>query len=377
MKKLATLCARAGHERDAEFAGTRPASVPIVQSSAFEIDALETLEATSSGALHTHVYTRVSNPTTSAFEHDMCALEGAERALGFGSGMAAFNAVIAGHVQAGDHVVCAEQIYGVSYASLAKLFAGFSVSVTFVDTTDASAVAKAFRSETKLLVAETLSNPTLVVADIPMLARVAHAHGAKLFVDNTFASPILCRPLALGADIVMHSASKYLGGHSDVIAGVVLGSTAVMKPIFQQAILLGATLDPFASFLLLRGLKTLALRMERQCDNAEKIARAMRAHEGVERVYYPDGQLSGRGGAVVSIVLRGEVGAFVAALATIPIVTTLGGVSTTITLPALSSHRSVPAAERVRLGVVDKLVRLSIGIEDADDLIAELTGALG
>ncbi len=377
MKKLATLCARAGHERDAEFAGTRPASVPIVQSSAFEIDALETLEATSSGALHTHVYTRVSNPTTSALEHDLCALEGAERALCFGSGMAAFNAVIAGFVQAGDHVVCAEQIYGVSYAALSRLFGGFSVAVTFVDTRDEAAVTQAFRPETKLLVAETLSNPTLVVADIPMLARVAHAHGAKLFIDNTFASPVLCRPLELGADIIMHSASKYLGGHSDVIAGVVLGSASVMKPIFQQAILLGATLDPFASFLLIRGLKTLALRMERQCDNAAKIAGAMRGHPRVERVYYPDGQLAQRGGAVVSIVLRGDVGPFVAALEHIPIVTTLGGVSTTITLPALSSHRSVPAAERARLGVVDKLVRISVGIEDADDVIAELTGALG
>lgn len=150
-----------------------------------------------------------------------------------------------------------------------------------------------------------------------------------------------------------------------------------MKPIFQQAILLGATLDPFASFLLIRGLKTLALRMERQCDNAAKIAGAMRGHPRVERVYYPDGQLAQRGGAVVSIVLRGDVGPFVAALEHIPIVTTLGGVSTTITLPALSSHRSVPAAERARLGVVDKLVRISVGIEDADDVIAELTGALG
>ncbi|MCC6807776.1 MAG: aminotransferase class I/II-fold pyridoxal phosphate-dependent enzyme [Deltaproteobacteria bacterium] len=378
---LFTRCARAGHEREG-VEKTRPTSMPIVQSSAFELDDLETLEAIYAGDLKAHTYTRVSNPTNAALERELCLMEGAERGIAFASGMAAMTAVFAGILRAGDHVVCAEQIYGVTYASLTQLFGRFGVKASFVDCGEQRAVERALRPGTRLIVAETLSNPTLQVANVTMLSALAKERACKLIIDNTFATPLLCRPIALGADVVVHSATKYLGGHSDVVGGIALGDHETMKEIFTQAILLGATMDPFAAWLVLRGLKTLALRMDRQCSNAKTLAARLREHTAIEQVFYPDDAFSGRGGAVVTLVLaphgdeREVARRFVSGLEHIPLVTSLGGTGTTVNHPALSSHRSLKKEDRERLGITHRMLRLSVGIEDVEDLWREIEDAL-
>jgi len=345
-------------------------SVPIVQTSAFGADDLEALISSP------FQYTRVSNPTTAAWEQEVAALEGAELANGFASGMGAIAAVLLGELQAGDHIVAFEQVYGVTYALITQTLERFGITATFVDMLDLDAVRAAIQPATKLLYTETMSNPTLLMPQLDALARVAHERGCKLVVDNTFATPFLARPIASGADIVVHSATKFLNGHSDVSAGIVLGSAETIRRIQRTAWLLGSTLDPMASWLLLRGLKTLAIRMERQCATAARVADRLR--KVASRVYYP-GQ-----GAIVSfeVSIRGDETRLAAAKRTIkalthiPVVPSLGGCSTTITHPASTSHRAMPLEMRDRLGVGDGLLRLSIGLEDAETLCVELESGL-
>jgi cystathionine gamma-synthase/methionine-gamma-lyase len=302
-------------------------------------------------------------------------------------------ALLAAGVRAGSSVVTAQDCYGATYSLLSTLMAEQGVAVAFVDVADLAQVQAALaQHRPAALLVETISNPLLKLSDIAALAGIAHAAGAALIVDSTFATPYLCQPLSLGADYVVHSASKYIGGHGDVLAGVVVTSNDNRQRLFTLEKLLGAVLAPEVAWLALRGLKTLPLRMERHCANALHVARWLATHPAVARVHYPglpshpqhdlaERLLGGRGyGGMIAFELRGGTQAaafrFLDALKLILPATTLGDVYSLALYPVMASHRAVPPAERARLGISDGLLRLSIGIEDAADIVADLEQAL-
>ncbi len=334
-------------------------------------------------------YSRSNHPTRKALEENLAALEGGTHGLAFGSGMAATSTVLMS-LSSGDHVVCGRDVYGGTYRVFTKVFERFGLTFTFVDTRDLAAVEKALGPKTKLLWLESPSNPLLHVTDIAAICRLAKAKGVKVAVDNTFATPCLQRPLELGADIVVHSTTKYLGGHSDVVGGaVVVKDEALYKDIkfLQNAV--GAIPGPMDCFLVLRGTKTLAARMKLHCDNAEKIARHLEKHAEVTKVLYPGleshpgrelakRQMSGMGG-MISFELKGDLERAVRMISSLKVFSlaeSLGGVESLAGHPATMTHASIPKADREKAGLTDTLIRLSVGIEDADDLIADLDQAI-
>ncbi len=388
---LHTLAVHAGAR------GPRPAFDPVVtpiyHSVSYTYDDAEDLDAVLAGTSPNPVYARYGNPTVAALEAAVAALEGGEAALAYGSGMAALHgALLAAGARAGATVIAARDVYGATYALLDRLLASQGVTVRFVDIADFDAVGAALAvAPAVALVVETISNPLLKVADLPRLAQLAHAQGAALIVDNTFATPVLCRPLAWGADTVVHSATKYLGGHGDVLGGVVVSSTARRAALLEINRLVGANLGPQDAWLIQRGLKTLPLRVERQCANAAQIAMWLTGHPRVAHVNYPSlpahpqhalaGQLLGGAyGGMISFDLRdagrAEVFRFMEALRLIQPATSLGDVYTLTLYPAMSSHRALTPEMRRAIGIGDGLVRLSVGIEDAGDIIADLAQAL-
>jgi cystathionine gamma-lyase len=293
-------------------------------------------------------------------------------------------------LSSGDHVVCGNDLYGGTYRVFTKVFARFGVTFTFVDTTDLDAVEAAFTAKTKLVWIETPSNPLLKITDIRALAKLAHAKKARLVVDNTFASPALQRPLSLGADVVVHSTTKYLGGHSDVVGGAILVNDDALHKEYkflQNAV--GAVPGPLDCFLLLRGTKTLALRIERHCQNAMIVAKHLLSHPEVATVHYPGlpthsghatakGQMSGFGG-MISFELKGDMERakrMISSCEIFSLAESLGGVESLIGHPASMTHGSIPREERLKAGLTDGLIRLSVGIEDAGDLTADLDRAL-
>jgi len=372
-----------------------PVVTPVHHSVGYIYEDTEDLDAVFAGASENPVYTRYGNPTVNAFEAAVASLEGGAAALAYSSGMAALHgALLAAGARAGAAVVAAQDVYGATYALLDRLLASQGVTVRFVDVADLHAVSATLQELRPVaLLAETVSNPLLKVADLPALARLSHEAGATFIVDNTFASPVLCRPLRLGADYVVHSATKYLGGHGDVLGGVV----AVGRPEMRRALnevnkLLGANLAPQEAWLAHRGLKTLPLRVERQCRNAAIVAEWLNTHPQVEKVNYPGlsshaqhalaTSLFGgeRYGAMISFDLAGagraEVFRFMEALRLIQPATTLGDVYTLTLYPAMSSHRALDPETRRCIGIGDGLVRLSAGIEEAEDIILDLKQAL-
>jgi cystathionine gamma-synthase/methionine-gamma-lyase len=373
-----------------------PVATPIYHSAAYVYENLDDLDAIFAGTRQGPVYARYGNPTLTALEIAVAALEGGAAALAYASGMAAIHGALLGAgARAGATVVAAQDIYGATYALLHRVLATQGVTVRFVDGTDAAAVAAAMadrQARPAALICETISNPLLKVADVPRLAEIAHAAGAALIVDNTFASPYLCRPLALGADYVVHSATKYLGGHGDVLGGVVVTNAERRTALNEINKLVGGNLGPQEAWLVLRGLKTLPLRLQRQCDNAVQIAAWLAGHPCVAGVNYPGlaahpqhalaGRLLERGafGAMISFDLRAArqetVFRFMEALKLVLPATTLGDVYSLVLYPAGSSHRALDAEARRRVGIGDGLVRLSVGIEDAADIIADLDQAL-
>lgn len=378
----------------------QPVVTPVHHSVGYTYEDTEDLDAVFAGASDNPVYTRYGNPTVAAFEAAVAALEGGEAALAYGSGMAAIHAaLLAAGVRAGTAVVAAQDVYGATYALLNRLLTTQGVTVRFVDVADLNAVAQALDElHPVALLAETISNPLLKVADLPALARIAHQAGAALIVDNTFATPVLCRPLALDADFVVHSATKYLGGHGDVLGGVVVvRSRQARQTLNELNKLLGANLAPQEAWLAHRGLKTLPLRMERQCRNAAIVAAWLATKEQVSHVNYPGlkshpqhglaqalfAPLPGGEavyGAMVSFDLAGagraEVFRFLEALKLVQPATTLGDVYTLTLYPAMSSHRALDSETRARIGIGEGLVRLSVGIEDPRDIVADLEQAL-
>lgn len=334
-------------------------------------------------------YSRTANPTRAALEENLAAIEGSRYGFCFGSGSAAMDTILHTLVS-GDHVLSIDDVYGGTYRMFKTVFEQLGLAFTLCDLTQKGAFETHVTERTKLLWLETPTNPLLRVCDIEELVKAAHARGIKVVVDNTFASPYLQRPLELGADIVFHSSTKYLGGHTDVVGGaILLNDEALAKRIKHLQNAVGAVPGPFDCFLLLRSTKTLALRMERHSENALRVAEFLEGRTEVENVYYPflpshpqhalaRRQMRGGGGMVTMTVKGGltRCTRFVQSLRLFSLAESLGGVESLVNHPARMTHGSIPQADREARGITDGLVRLSIGIEDVDDLIADLTQAL-
>lgn len=369
---------------------SQPVATPLVQTSSFAVASMHDMDRMLGEGESGHVYSRLSNPTVEALEGAVAALEGAERAMAFGSGMAAIHAAATGLLRAGDHVVAPTSVYGGTYVLLAEILPRFGIETTFVDNGDLEAWRSALRPQTKVLWCETIANPTLEVADIAALALIADEAGAHLVVDSTFTTPYLARPLELGAHVVVHSASKYLGGHGDLLGGLVLTDAARMGQIRPHAVEVGGVMAPFVAWLVLRGLKTLAIRMDRHCSSAMLVARALQDNEAVQTVLYPGLEshkdhpratevLHHGFGGIVSIEVRGGLPAAKRAMDRLQIFLragSLGDAHSLALLPALTSHRKLSPEARKRAGLADGLIRLSIGLEDPQDLIRDLQSAL-
>lgn len=333
-------------------------------------------------------YSRTTNPTRTALEGNLAGLEGARHGLAFSSGMGAINTVL-NLLKSGDHVIAGNDLYGGTYRILKTLYEKFGVSTTFVDTTDAKQIEQAIRPATRLIMFETPTNPLLRLTDLAAASSIARKHGIWTCCDNTFATPALQKPLALGCDMVVHSTTKYLGGHSDVVGGAILcNDTELYQKLKHYQNAVGATPGPMDCFLVLRGTKTLHLRMERHVVNAQRIAQFLSDHPKVERVYYPGlpshaqhalakRQMQGPGG-IVSFELKGGVEAgrrFASKTQLFALAESLGGVESLIDHPVTMTHGSIPREERIKAGLNDGLLRLSVGVEDVGDLIKDLERA--
>jgi cystathionine beta-lyase/cystathionine gamma-synthase len=370
--------------------GVTPTVTPIHPSVSYLADDPETQDAVFGGEEAGYVYTRHGNPTVRALEVAIAALEEAEDAIAFGSGMAALQAALLNEVQAGDRIVAGRDLYGATQALLGQVFGTLGVRTTFVDVLDLEQVEQTLAEvRPRVLLFETISNPLVRVANLPALVELAHRQRARVVVDNTFATPLLVNPARWGVDTVVHSTTKYLGGHGDATGGVIATTRERVQELTELAKLTGALLGPFEAWLTLRGVKTLSLRMERQCRNAAALAEWLAGHPRIARVHYPglsdlgeiarifNGDL--RGGIVAFEIRdagREEVFQFLRGLQICLPVTTLGDVYTVVLYPPVSTHRGLTPEDRAAMGIGDGLVRLSAGIEDIDDLIEDLDGAL-
>ncbi len=386
---FATRAIRAAHRLP--VVDQAPTSVPIYQTVTFSAADAEELGAVATREIPGYAYGRLDNPTVVAFAAAVAELEGAEAGYAFASGMGAIHAALGTVLSAGDHVVASHATYGTTRALLTGMFSRLGVTTEFVDVTDVAAVEVALAARpARVLYAETIANPTIVVADHVALADLAHRFGALYIVDNTFASPFLCRPIELGADLVVESATKYLAGHSDVMAGVVSGATSLVQRVRDFQVDTGAGLDPHAAFLAMRGLSTLALRMERHSLTASALGAWLETQPSVNRVWYPglpthpqhevaSRQLA-RGGGMLAFELAGGrvAGAVVIDTLTIPVRTaSLGSVFTIVSHPPSTTHRQLDDVALAAAGITAGLLRCSVGLEDLDDLIADFSNAVG
>lgn len=367
-----------------------PTQVPIVQSVAFGYSDLEEWQAVAQGRKRGHIYSRNTNPTVSALEEKVRALEGAEAATSFSSGMAAVSGVVFSLVKPGERIVTIKDTYGGTNQLFREFLPRLGIRVEMCETSDEQSIEREISKGCRLVYIETPTNPTLKVVDIGRVARAANRAGAILVTDNTFATPINQRPLELGSDVVVHSASKFLGGHADALGGVACGQKDVIQNAFHYREITGAALDPFAAYLLLRGMKTLQVRVQRQNASAMKIAKHLEGHDAVKRVYYPGlsshpqhaiakRQMTGGFGGVLSFVIKGDIPAVKAFLRRLKLVhraANLGSVETTVGPPSTTSHVEVSARDRAAMGIPEGLVRYSTGIEDVQDLIEDLDQAL-
>ena len=363
-----------------------PLATPIYQTSTFEVkDNDQQLRATSSDMF----YTRYGNPTHTVAENAIAQLEGADAALLFSSGMGAITTSLLALLKKGDHIVAQRDIYGGATKFLSQWLPRFGIETTFVDTTEYDQHARAIQPNTRLLYLESPTNPLLRVVDLQKQSALARQHNLITLIDSTFATPINQRPADFGIDLIMHSGTKFFAGHSDLICGIVAGRQELIDKIHETRTTLGGVMDPHAAWLLLRGIKTLAVRVQRQNDNALRVAQFLGQHAKVRRVNYPfaEGhpqrtlamdQMHG-GGGVLSFEVDGsgdDARRFSEALHLFTLAPSLGGVDSLVSLPVLTSHAMISAEQRQKMGVTEQLVRLSVGIENADDLIADIEQAL-
>jgi methionine-gamma-lyase len=381
-----TRILHAGHRVDPV---TGSHTQPIYQTSTFVFEDADQGAARFGGTDPGYKYSRLGNPNTDALAEKIAALENAEAGLCFSSGMAAISTVMFHLVKTGDHVIAADALYGATFAFFEKTLKGkYGVEIDWVDTSDVEKVQAAIKPNTRVIYLETPANPTLKMADIAAISALTQGTEIKVVVDNTFMSPYFQKPIDLGAHVSIHSATKYIGGHGDVVGGIAVGYADIIKPLFADLKEMGSIMGPFDAFLLNRGVRTLAVRMERHNENALKVARFLESHPEVVRVYYPGleshpqhelakRQMTGFGGTMSFEVKSFEKGkALMNNVKLCHLAVSLGDVHTLIQHPASMTHAIMPKAEREASGITDGLIRLSVGLEDAEDIIADLEQAL-
>jgi len=368
---------------------TGSVTTPIYQSTTFGFTRAEEVVKAVKGESSSFVYTRWDNPTVRRLERKLAELEGAEDSAFFSAGMAAISTSVLTFVREGSHVLAVRDLYGESYKLIHEFLPGLGVETTMVETTDLGEMRRNLKKNTKVVYIESPTNPTMKLVDIAKSAKLAHSVGALLLIDSTFASPINQKPLSLGADVVLHSATKYLNGHADVIAGAAAARRDLVEKIKFVRRILGGTLDPHAAWLTLRGIKTMAVRVHVQNSNAQALAEYLSHHKKVAKVHYPGltahpqhtlarRQMSGFGG-MLSFEVRGSMKdamKFTESVKVATLAASLGGVETLVAQPATLTHTQLSAEERAKIGISGTLVRVSVGIEDADDLIKDFEQAL-
>ncbi len=389
-------CKVKGFNTKAIHAGQKPCPVtgahvtPIYQTSTFVFKDVDQGARRFAGEEEGYIYTRLGNPTLTELEAKVAALEGGEAAIGAASGMAAISTALVTLLKKGDHIVAGDALYGCTHSFISEILPQYGIEVTMVDTSDLKNIENAMKPNTKVIYVETPANPTMKLVDLKGASDIAHKYGAIIIVDNTFMSPYLQRPIEHGVDVVVHSATKYIGGHGDVLAGLIIGPKELIDtmriPYLKD---FGGILSPFDAWLLLRGLKTLGVRMERHCANAQKVAEYLEKHPLIDKVYYPGlpshpqyelakKQMDGFGG-MMSFELKGGLKAGKVLMNSVKMITlavSLGCVDSLIQHPASMTHSPVPREERLKAGITDGQVRLSVGIEDVEDIIADLDQAL-
>lgn len=369
---------------------TVPETLPIYLTSAYALEDVSSLDEIHANSAEGYLYSRDAAPNADAVSEIIAKADQGERGLLFASGMAAITTTILSFVQTGDHIIASSVLYGGVYSYLSNELARFGVEVSFADLINED-ITPRIKPNTKLVYTETISNPLMEVPDISRISKEAHAHGLLVLVDNTFATPVIAKPILLGADIVLYSATKYLGGHSDIVAGVVVASGELISKIKRLQILYGSILSPHDCWLLARSLRTLALRIKKHSENALAVAQFLESHPKVEKVFYP-GLISspsyeltqrqftkGYSGGMLSVNLKGgekAALALVKAMDMIPFVPSLAGTSTTVSYPVKTSHRLYSKNEREKLGITDGQLRFSVGLEDSCDIINEIATSL-
>ncbi|ADG09300.1 methionine gamma-lyase [Caulobacter segnis] len=385
---FSTRAIHAGYDPANEHGALTP---PVHLTSTFAFDSAEAGGEMFAGTREGHFYSRISNPTTDLLERRLASLEGGEAAVATASGMGAITAVLWSFLQAGDEVITDQTLYGCTFAFMRDGLTRFGVTVRQVDMTDPRALAAAISDKTRIVYFETPANPNMRLVDIAAISRIARAAGAKVVVDNTYATPVLTRPLALGADIVVHSATKYLGGHGDLVGGIAIGGVEDMRRVRMVGVkdMTGAVMSPFTAFLVMRGLKTLSLRMARHGESALAVARWLETHPAVTGVFYPGlasfpqhalaARQMAHGGGMMAFELKGGHAAGVAMMNRLTLIrraVSLGDAETLIQHPASMTHSTYTPQERAEAGIGEGLVRLSVGLEDVADILGDLETAL-
>jgi len=394
-KNIETQAIHAGRINDEQFGSL---ATPLYQTSTFVFDKAEQGAARFAGEEPGYIYTRLGNPTTRQLEQRVAAMEGLEDGAATATGMAAVSGALLTHLQQGDHLIASNALYGCSFALINHQFARFGIEVTFVDMTDHQAIEDAVQDNTKVIFVETPINPTLVVIDLAFIAKVAKQHQLVSIVDNTFLTPMLQRPAEFGIDIVVHSATKYLNGHGDVVAGIICASAPIIEQIKLTTLKdIGGTISPHDAWLILRGLKTLPVRMNQHCHNAQKVAEFLARQDKVATVYYPGlaahqgfsfiGKQMSQAGGVIAFELKTEQEhgssqgieqgkRFINSMGLFSIAVSLGDAESLIQHPASMTHSPYTPQERMDAGISDGLIRISVGLENVEDIIADLQQAL-
>ncbi len=386
-KHAETMCIHAGKTYDRQFGSL---ATPLYQTSTFVFDSAEQGAARFAGETEGYIYTRLGNPTTRELELKVAALEGMADGAATATGMGAVAAATLAFLQQGDHLIASHAIYGCSFALFNHQFARYGIEVSFVDMTDHAAVEAARRPNTRMLFAETPINPNLVVLDLEFLGQFCRQHQIKSVIDNTFLTPLLQQPARYGIDIIIHSATKYLNGHGDVVAGIILSDADTIQTIKLTTLKdMGATISPHDAWLIIRGLKTLSVRMERHCQNAQRVAEFLHAHPAVATVYYPGlpghpghrfiGSQMKAAGGVLAFELKGSLEDgryFINQCELLSLAVSLGDAESLIQHPASMTHSPYTAEERRLAGISDGLIRISVGLEHVEDIIADLQQAL-